>query len=53
MSLSLELFKNCVDLALRDMVGGHGGDELVVGRGDLRGLFQFYDSLNCLLSLGF
>ena len=29
-----------VDVALRDMVCGHGGDGLVVGLGDLRGLFQ-------------
>ena len=29
-SLSLEVFKNCVDVALRDMVSGHGGDGLEV-----------------------
>ena len=29
-SLSLEAFKNCVDVALRDMVSGHGGDELML-----------------------
>jgi len=28
------------DVALRDMGGGHGGDGLVVGLGDLEGLFQ-------------
>ena len=39
-SLSLELFVNGVDVALRDAVSGHGGDGLVVGLGDLRGLFQ-------------
>jgi len=39
-SASLEVFKNCVDVALRDMVRGHGGDGLIVGLDDLRGLFQ-------------
>ena len=29
-----------MDVALRYVVSGHGGDELVVGLGDLRGLFQ-------------
>jgi len=29
-----------VNVALRDMVSGHGGDGLMVGLGDLRGLFQ-------------
>ncbi len=38
--LSLEVFQNRVDVALRDMVSGHGGDGLMVGLGDLRGLFQ-------------
>ena len=36
----MEVFKNCVDVALRDMVRGHGGDGLIVGLDDLRGLFQ-------------
>ena len=36
-SLSLEVLKNCVDVALRDIVNAHGGDGLMV---DLRGLFQ-------------
>ena len=27
-SLYLEMVKNCVDVALRDTVSGHGGDEL-------------------------
>jgi len=27
-------------MALRDMVSGHGGNELVVGLGELCGLFQ-------------
>ena len=39
-SLSLEVFKNRVHLALRDVVSGHGGDGLVIVFGDLRGLFQ-------------
>ena len=38
-SLSLQVFKNCGDVALRDMVSGHGGDGLTVGLDDLRGLF--------------
>ena len=40
MSLSLEVFKKCVDVALRDMVSKQGGDGLMVGLDDLRGLFQ-------------
>jgi len=39
-SLSLEGFKRRVDVALTDMVSGHGESGLVVGLGDLRGLFQ-------------
>ena len=39
-SLSLEVFKNHVDVALRDAVSGHGGDGLVVGPDGHRGLFQ-------------
>ena len=39
-SPSLEVFKSRVDVALRDVVSGHGGDVLVVGQGDLRDLFQ-------------
>jgi len=30
-SLSLEVFKKRVDIALKDMVSGHGGDGFVVG----------------------
>ena len=33
-SLSLEVFKNSVDVSLRDMVSGRGGDGLVVGFSD-------------------
>ena len=29
-SPSMEVFKRCVDVALRDMVSGHGEDELVI-----------------------
>ena len=39
-SLSLEVFKNCVDVALRDVVSGRGENGLGVGLGDLSGLFQ-------------
>ena len=39
-SLSLEVFKECVDVALRDMVSGRGGDELMARPDDLSGLFQ-------------
>ena len=39
-SQSLEVFKNRVDVALRDVVSGHGGGGLMVGLEDLRGLFQ-------------
>ena len=39
-SLSLEVFKNCVDVALRDVVSGHGGGGLAAGLRDLSGLFQ-------------
>jgi len=37
-SPSLEVFRNCGDAALRDMVNKHGGDGLMVGLGDRRGL---------------
>ena len=39
-SLLLEVFRNCVDVALRDVVSGHGGDGLTVGLHDLKGNFQ-------------
>ena len=39
-SPSLEVFKSRVDVALRDVVSGHGGDRVVVGLDDLRRLFQ-------------
>jgi len=37
---SLDEFKSSRDVALRDMVSGHSGSEVMVGLGDLRGLFQ-------------
>jgi len=37
---SLEVLRSRVDVALRDVVSGRGGDALTVGLGDLRGLFQ-------------
>ena len=46
-SPSLEVFQSRVDAALRDVVSGHGAGGLVVGLGDIRGLFQpygFYES---------
>jgi len=39
-SPSLEGFRSRVDVALRDVVSGHGGDGLAVGLDDLRGLFH-------------
>ena len=39
-SSALEVLKSSVDGALRDVVSGHGGDGLLVGLGDLRGVFQ-------------
>ena len=39
-SPSLEVFKSRVDVALRDVGSGRGGGGLMVGLGDLRGLFQ-------------
>ena len=40
MTPCLEAFKKQVDVALRDVVSGHGGGGLMVGLDDLRGLFQ-------------
>lgn len=39
-SPSLQVFKNRVDVVLRDIVSGHGGDRLTVGLDDPKGLFQ-------------
>ena len=38
--LPREVVESHGDVALRDMVRGHGGDGLTVGLGDLSGLFQ-------------
>ena len=38
--LSLEVFRSCGDVALRDVVSGHGGGGLVVGPDDRGGFFQ-------------
>ena len=35
-----EVFKKCADLALKDVVSGHGGDGLTDRMGDINGLFQ-------------
>lgn len=37
---TLEVFKDCVDVTLRDVLSGRGGGGLMVGLEDLRGLFQ-------------
>ena len=39
-SPSLELFKKCGDVALRDMVSEHSGDRSTVGLDELCNLFQ-------------
>jgi len=39
-SLSLEVFKNCVGVALRDVVSGQWCGWVGAGLDDLRGLFQ-------------
>lgn len=44
-SPDLEVFKNSVVVALRDVVSGHGGDGLMLVRDDLRGLFNLCDSM--------
>ena len=38
-SQSLEMFMNHGEMALRDMVSGHGGGVVAVELNDLRGLF--------------
>ena len=47
-SLSLEVFRSCVVVSLRDVVSGLGGDGLVVALDNLGGCFQpkgFYYSV--------
>ena len=39
------MFKKCVDVALRNMVSGHGGDGLIVGVDNISGLFLPNDSM--------
>ena len=39
-SLPLEVFKNHMDVALRDLHSGHAAGGLMVGLGDLSGLSQ-------------
>jgi len=39
-SPSMEVFQNCADVALRDMVSGHSGGRLTAGLDDLSSLFQ-------------
>ena len=39
-SPSLEVLEKHGDVALRDMINGHGEDGLTVGLDDFRGLFQ-------------
>ena len=39
-TLSYDYALKRVDVALRDMFSGHGGDGLMVGSDDLSGLFQ-------------
>lgn len=36
----LEVLKHCVEVALRDVVGGYGGVGLTVGPDGFKGLFQ-------------
>jgi len=38
--MSLDVFSNNVDVTMRDAVSEHGGNWLMVGLDDLRGLFQ-------------
>ena len=44
-SPSLEVLKKSVDVALRDTVSGYGGDGLMVGLDNLRGLSNLNDSI--------
>lgn len=39
-SPDLEIFREHVDVALRDINSGHGGDLFMVGVGDFKGFFQ-------------
>jgi len=48
-SPSLEVFKNCEDVALRDMVSRYGRNGLLVGLHDLGGLFQPQRFYYCII----
>jgi len=37
----VKVSEKCVDVALRDMVSGHGGDGSIIGLGELGDLFQY------------
>jgi len=50
-SPSLEVFKERADVALRDTVGGHSGEGLMAGQGDLRGFPNPNDSTIFLIFL--
>jgi len=45
-SPSLEVFKNCGDVALRYVVSGHGGDELGLDWVSLEIFSNLHDSMN-------
>ena len=47
-SPSLEVLRSRGDVALRDVVSGHGGDGLVVGPGGLSGLSSLNNTMICL-----
>jgi len=44
-SPSLKMFERHRDVALRDMVSGHGEDGLMFGLDDLSGLFKSNDAM--------
>jgi len=44
----MEVFRNCGDVALRDVVSGHGGDGLMAGLDALRGFSTLNDSVDCV-----
>ena len=46
-SPSLEVFKNCADVALRDGVSGHGGAGLELDLVILEDFSNLYDSVIC------
>ena len=46
-SPSLEVFKNCADVALRDVVSGHGGAGLELDLVILEDFSNLYDSVIC------